>query len=92
MKIIKFIYMLYIYRIMAKTMMVSNEVYEDLKALKEKEDLSFSELFRELLKSAKRPKADVLTKFIGALKGDKEYEETLPKVKMEWKRWQKKYA
>ena len=77
---------------MAKTMMVSNDVYEDLKALKEKDDLSFSELFRELLKSAKRSKVDVLIKFMGALKNDSEYEEIFPKIKMEWKKWQKKYA
>lgn len=84
--------MLYIYRVMAKTMMVSNDVYEDLKALKEKDDLSFSELFRELLKNAKTSKISDLREFAGILKDDKEYDEIMPKLKMEWKKWSRKYA
>lgn len=84
--------MLYIYRDMAKTMMISNDIYEELKLLKEKEDLSFSELFRELLKATKKSKIGDLREFAGILKDDKEYDEIMPKLKMEWKKWSRKYA
>ena len=77
---------------MAKTVMISNEIYEELKTLKEKEKISFSELFEELLKSAKTVKIKDLLNFVGALKNDKEYDVILPRLGIEWKKWSKRYA
>lgn len=60
---------------MAKTIMVSNKVYADLKKAKGS-DKSFSEVIAESLETAKPKKTiGALMEFAGVFKGDKEYDE-----------------
>ena len=77
---------------MAKTLMVSNEVYEELKKLKTPEDKSFSEVIIELVREKRQKTGYDLKKHFGVLKGDKEYDEIKKELKKGWSRWQKRYA
>ena len=76
---------------MAKTLMVSNSVYDELKKIKTKEDKSFSEVIVGLL-NYKRNTIDHVWKHFGVLKGDTEYKEVQKVLREGWRRWQKKYA
>ena len=78
--------------IMAKTIMISNDAYEKLKSLKEKEDKSFSEVVIELVEDKGTKKMKDLKKYFGILKGDTEYDRVLKEVRKGWKRWTEKYA
>ena len=80
----------YVYLYMAKTIIISNEVYEELKNLKE--DKSFSELFKELLKSNNVKRVSGLRDIIGIMKNDKEWEKLEKERKSAWKNWTKKYV
>ena len=76
---------------MAKTIMVTNEVYDKLK--KAKGERSFSTLITELMEPKKERKTiGGLRKFYGILKGDTEYDEIRKETKKRWKEWSKKYA
>jgi len=77
---------------MAKTIMISNTAYEELKKLKEDENKSFSEVIVELLSGKPAKTGYDLMKHFGALKGDKEYPKIRKEIKAEWGKWQKKYA
>ena len=77
---------------MAKTLMISNSVYEELKKLKEEEDKSFSEAIAELIARKKNNAGNHLWKHFGVLKGDKEYKKLDKEIKAGWHRWQKRYA
>ena len=77
---------------MAKTIMISNDAYEKLKSLKEKEDKSFSEVVIELVEDKGTKKMKDLKKYFGILKGDTEYDRVLKEVRKGWKRWTEKYA
>ena len=77
---------------MAKTLMVSNEVYNELKNLKGTEDKSFSEVITGLVLANKQKTGFDLIKHFGVLKGDKEYDGIKKDIKSGWSRWQKKYA
>ncbi|MBI2124334.1 antitoxin VapB family protein [Candidatus Woesearchaeota archaeon] len=77
---------------MAKTLMVSNAVYEELKKLKTKEDKSFSEVIVELISKKEKKTGRDLWKHFGVLKGDKEYGRLRKEVNAGWRRWQKRYA
>ena len=76
---------------MAKTLMVSNAAYEELKKLKE-EDKSFSDVIIELISEKKQKTGRDLWKHFGVLKGDKEYDRVRKELKAGWRRWQKRYA
>ncbi len=73
---------------MARTIMIANKVYADLKKAKGS-DKSFSEVIAETLEASKPKKtiAGVL-KHAGALKGDTEYDEIMKWSKKRWKEWQ----
>lgn len=71
--------------------MVSNEIYDELKILRESRDLSTSEVIKDLIKD-KNSKGKNLMKFLGALKGDREYDNIMKGLKREWSSWQKRYA
>ncbi|MBI2176499.1 antitoxin VapB family protein [Candidatus Woesearchaeota archaeon] len=76
---------------MARTIMIADRVYADLKKAKGA-DKSFSEVIAEALeKSGNRRKtiADVL-KHAGALKGYKEDEEAAKWLKDMWGRWNRR--
>ncbi len=77
---------------MAKTLMVSNSVYEELKKIKENENKSFSDVITELITKKEGKTGRDLWKHFGALKGDKEYDEIKKELKKGWNRWQKRYA
>ena len=77
---------------MAKTLMVSNAVYEELKKLKTEEDKSFSEVIVELLDTKKTNTISNLWEHFGALKGDTEYKELEKDIRKGWSRWRKRYA
>ena len=76
---------------MAKTIMIANDIYTELKAMKG--EASFTELIRGLVESAnEHSKGNELVKFLGVLRGDKEYPAILKEVRKEWTAWSKKYA
>ncbi len=75
---------------MAKTIMVSNEVYEELKHAKK--DRSFSEVIIDLMDTAKRKTGADLIKHVGVLKDDKEYEKIMKELKPLYRKWTKRYA
>ena len=77
---------------MAKTLMVSNSVYEELKKLKGKEDRSFSEVIIDLVRQNKQKTGYDLKKHFGVLKGDKEFDKIKKEIKAGWSRWQRRYA
>ena len=76
---------------MARTIMVSNTAYEELKKLKE-EDKSFSDVIIELVSKKEQKTGYDLKKHFGVLKGDKEYNIIQKELKAGWRRWQKRYA
>ncbi|MBI2508082.1 antitoxin VapB family protein [Candidatus Woesearchaeota archaeon] len=76
---------------MAKTIMISNDVYERLKNIKEREDKSFSEVVIECLDSHKKTGKDLM-KCFGILKDDKEYDKIMKDTRKRWAEWTKKYA
>lgn len=77
---------------MAKTIMIADKVYEDLKKAKGA-DKSFSEVITEALEAAKPRKtiAGVL-KYAGILKGDKEYDKIRKWSKKRWEEWRQRSA
>jgi len=75
---------------MAKTIMVSNEIYHNLKKLKY--DRSFSELIKDLLDSGKSRKGSGLMTCFGSLKKDNEWKVVEKITKRGWKNWSKKYV
>ncbi|MBS3146793.1 antitoxin VapB family protein [Candidatus Woesearchaeota archaeon] len=75
---------------MAKTIMISNEVYNELKGLKR--DKSFSELFKDLLKSNEVKRVSGLMDCVGIMKNDKDWEKLEKERKIAWKNWTKKYV
>mgnify|MGYP001619396262 FL=1 len=77
---------------MAKTIMVSNDVYNNLKAIKERENKSYSEVILESLEKSKMKTGEGLRECLGLLEGDKEYDKVMKEVKKGWDRWNKRYA
>ena len=75
---------------MAKTIMVSNGVYEELKGVKR--NRSFSELFQDLLSRDNTKKGMGLKSCLGILKRDKEWESIDKDIKGGWRGWSKKYV
>ena len=75
---------------MVKTIMISNQVYEELKHAKK--DKSFSEAIRNLMETAKAKTGADLEKHVGVLKEDKEYDKIMGKLRPLYKKWTKKYA
>ena len=73
-------------------MMVSDEVYNKLKKLKEDKNESFSSVINNLLEDKPNKSWEALDKVAGIFKGDKEYDAILKDSKKRWKRWGKKYA
>ncbi len=71
---------------MAKTIMISNEVYNKLKNLKT-EDKSYSELLRDLLNKDKTKKGSDLFSCFGILKKDKEWDDAKKDIKRGWENW-----
>jgi predicted CopG family antitoxin len=76
---------------MAKTIMVSNVAYEELKKLKD-EDKSFSDVIIGLVSRKEQKTGYDLKKHFGILKGDKEYGLIQKELKAGWRKWTKKYA
>ncbi len=76
--------------IMAKTIMIADKLYAELKKIKGN-DRSFSEVIAEALEASKPKKtmAGVL-KFAGALKGDTEYDEIMKWSRERWRKWRTK--
>lgn len=79
---------------MAKTVMLSNEAYEKLRSQKDFDpNASYSEIVLSLIERKEgRKTMRGLKECFGILKGDKEYDEVMKKVKRGWARWTKKYA
>lgn len=76
---------------MAKTIMIADKVYEELKKAKGT-DKSFTEVIAEAIEKAKPKEKTIggLLKFAGILEGDKEYDEIRKWSKKRWKEWQDK--
>lgn len=77
---------------MAKTLKVSDNAYEELKKLKEKNNKSFSEIIMGLVNRNENKTVYNLQKHFGILKGDKEYKKIQKELKKGWSRWQKRYS
>lgn len=76
---------------MAKTIMISNVVYEELKHAKK--DKSFSETIKDLMEKSKPKTGAGLRDCVGLLpKEDKEYEEIMRELKPLYKKWTQRYA
>ena len=76
---------------MAKTIMISNEVYGELKH--SKKDRSFSETIKDLMDKSKPKTGAALMECVGLLpKEDKEYEKIMKEVKPLYKKWTQRYA
>ena len=73
---------------MAKTPMISNEVYNSPKSIKGKK--SFSEIIKTLLLKRKK-NVNNIAKYYGILKWDKEYDNIKKDIKKMWAKWTKKY-
>ena len=82
---------MYIYT-MAKTIMIANKVYEDLKVAKGN-DKSFSDVIAEALEKAKPKEKTMggLLKFAGIFEGDTEYGRVIKLSRKRWKDWRKRY-
>ena len=77
---------------MAKTLMVSNSVYEELKKIKENENKSFSDVIVELIAKKDGKTGKDLWKHFGVLKGDMGYKELKKEIREGWHKWEKRYA
>lgn len=76
---------------MAKTIMIANSVYEELKEVKK--DGSFSEAIRHLIEKSKHKTGAGLMDCIGLLpKEDREYEKIMKELKPLYKKWTQRYA
>lgn len=75
---------------MAKIIIVSNEVYEELKS--RKEERSFSELIIDLLKRNDIKTGSGLKSCLGLLKNDKKTKVLEKFLEKGWKKWSKRYA
>ena len=75
---------------MAKTIMVSNETYNELKVMKA--DKSFSKLILDLIHTKEKKIGDGLRLCLGKLKKDKEFEIIDKALKGGWKGWSRKYV
>lgn len=74
---------------MAKTIMVSNKIYEELK--EEKKNRSFSETIKDLIDTQKRKTGRDLLKHVGTIK-DNEYDKIMKELKPLYRKWTKRYA
>ena len=74
---------------MAKTIMIADKVYDELKRMKG-EEKSFTDVIAEALEKAKSKEKTMvgLLKHAGALKGDTEYDELMKWSRKRWKEWQ----
>ncbi|MFH1071904.1 MAG: antitoxin VapB family protein [Nanoarchaeota archaeon] len=75
---------------MARTLMISNDVYDKLKKIKGEN--SFSEVIQKLLAGKRTDQFDRLKRHFGTFKGDKEFDKVMRDVRKEWKAWSRKYA
>lgn len=77
--------------IMARTIMIADKIYEELKGLKGK-NKSFTEVIAEALE-ASRPKKKLgaaLKEVAGILEGDREYDEVMKWSKKMWNKWDRR--
>lgn len=78
---------------MAKTIMVSDEIYAKLDKAKRAKNYSFSELFSELLEMPDRKNwANSIKSLAGTWEKTKEDEKITAELKKGWANWNKKYA
>jgi len=71
--------------------MIANEVYEQLKKMKEEE--SFTEVIKGLIQErVKKKTGKDLFRFFGALEGDKEYPLIMKELRKKWATWTAKYV
>ena len=76
---------------MAKTIMISNQIYEELKEVKG--DRSFSETIKEMIEKSKHKTGAGLIDCVGLLpKDDKEYEKIMKELRPLYKKWTQRYA
>lgn len=75
---------------MAKTIMISNQIYEELKNIKK--DKSFSETIMDLVEIAKWKTGADLRKHVGILKDDKEYDKIMKELRPLYRKWTKRYV
>ena len=74
---------------MAKTIMIANNVYEELKEAKK--DRSFSETIKDLIDTHKRKTGRDLIKHVGVIKDD-DYDKIIKELKPLYRKWTKRYA
>lgn len=75
---------------MAKTIMIANDVYTELK--NRKGNNSFSELLTSLMSNDKKKTGADIFLFYGALENDKEFDNMKKEREKGWTNWTRKYA
>lgn len=78
---------------MAKTIMVSDDIYGRLSKIKKKTNKSFSQLLENLMeKDNKKRKYESLLNIKGSWKESPEDEKIEKELKKEWGKWNRQYA
>lgn len=75
---------------MAKTIMIGNDVYKELK--ERKGERSFTEVIRALLDRDRPKTGRDLLKHFGTMKDDKEWDEVKKGIKKGWAGWNRRYS
>lgn len=75
---------------MAKTIMIGNDVYNELK--ERKGDKSFTEVIRTLMDKDRPKTGEGLREVFGILKEDDEWKDIKKKLDKGWKEWTDKYS
>jgi len=83
---------MYIHMYMAKNIMVSDEVYNELKTRKLIAEQSYTEVIKEMMEKDRPKTLGGLLEVSGILKGDTEYDEVMKNLDKMWKRWKVKYV
>ena len=74
---------------MAKTIMIADRIYEELRKIKGK-DKSFSDVIANALEAKPRKTIAGVLKYAGVLKGDTEYDEIMKWSRERWRKWRTK--
>ena len=76
---------------MAKNIMISDNLYFKLKRIKERRNESFTEVISDYLEKPKKT-GEGLKECLGIIKDDKEYDKIMKETGKRWSKWTRQYA